>query len=80
MQGCSLSKTGMAMNDYRHIKSLRALHECSRENRKAMLAARSRIAGDAAAVVDSLSPKRLVRELLQQLSPLIELYRLFKGL
>lgn len=67
------------MGEYSNIRSYRQLREIRRRNRAEVRAVRKNIEKDICAVLGSLSPKSMLQELIQAISPLVELYRLFKG-
>lgn len=68
------------MDEYSSIRSYRQLREIRRHNRAEVRAVRRNIEKEICAVLDSLSPKSMLQELMQAISPLVDLYRLFKGL
>lgn len=69
----------MKMDEYSSIRSYRQLREIRRHNRAEVRAVRRNIEKEICAVLDSLSPKSMLQELMQAISPLVDLYRLFKG-
>lgn len=65
------------MTDFSSIRTLEALRVARRENEKARKELCGRIVHTAADVVDSISPKRWLAELMGWISPLMKIYRIF---
>lgn len=67
------------MNEFAGIRTLEALRSARRRNEEARKKAYERAVCSAADVIEVLNPQRMVSELLDKLSPLMELYRIFKN-
>lgn len=69
----------MKNSEYAGIRNYRQLKEMRMRNRALQHARRDDVRKDLCALAGSLSPKAMLQELLQSISPLVELYKLFKG-
>lgn len=67
------------MNEFAGIRTLEALRGARRRNEEARKRAYERVVCSATDVMGMLNPQRMVSELLGKLSPLMELYRIFKN-
>lgn len=67
------------MNEFAGIRTLEALRGARRRNEEARKRAYERVVCSATDVMGVLNPQRMVSELLGKLSPLMELYRMFKN-
>ena len=68
------------MKEYSRITTLKALAQARRENVKACREAYIRASGHASALADSLSPKRVLSEMISCISPLKVICSLFRKL
>ena len=65
------------MTDFSSIKTLEELRDARRENEKARKELCGRLVHTATDVVDCISPKRWLAELMDWLSPLMKICRMF---